>query len=698
MDSLVKKVKKSDLDVVQLAKDAEIARLVHEKELAEMEREREERQRQDQASVDYIASLYDEVQAKIDASEELAARLQMKERDMYIIEERSKLLAKFFERRKKLLAEERAAAVRNKPPTRTQLRSLIMTYLKHTGKYRHNQLNKKTFEKIQALYIKEQERDTDFMPIVSERDEKMIDKMNKKAASIDEEEVPEETECTKAEVKQEEREENIKKRSGRRLKMNATKKSKRQKTGSDTTWGVERAITTDASLDVAQDSDNIFKIQSTALLNVNIPQGIDTGSSLRRQETMGGTLAQTRMEQTFELMDNLPSTPHDLPLTGGYTPRSDKGRMKIDELITLYTKLSKHVLDLEKEKGCYSVEILKPKEKSLRNWKGRKKGRRSDKLKLMFKDKDFEEIDDHIENIKEETVDAATTRVSTASAPVSTVGVTIKTAKPRTPPTTTTVFDDEDLAQRIYEEDLVELERAQQERQRQEDDTNAALAKEFDEIQARIDVDHELAKETIGNSKSRGNKKQTTYKNSSQEQDDYLPQAYGNPAGGSRKKTHARKRTGEKKSEESAKKQKLEDVTEEQESTKSDKEAAVDYEHEKEELRFDWESQNLGSVNMEDLYVYKIIRADGNTSYHKSLSSMLRKFNRQDLVDLHRLVMKRFEDTTLEGYNLLLWGDLKVVHYITDGWYFDLPQHVSREKVSSHQGNAVKDVELEARS
>ncbi|GJV78201.1 hypothetical protein Tco_1509785 [Tanacetum coccineum] len=64
-ESPVKKVKRSDLDAAQIAKDAEIARLVHEKELAEMEREREERQRQDQASVDYIASLYDEVQAKI---------------------------------------------------------------------------------------------------------------------------------------------------------------------------------------------------------------------------------------------------------------------------------------------------------------------------------------------------------------------------------------------------------------------------------------------------------------------------------------------------------------------------------------------------------------------------------------------------------------------------------------------------------
>ncbi|GKA78546.1 hypothetical protein Tco_0785083 [Tanacetum coccineum] len=173
-ESPVKKVKRSDLDVAQIAKDAEIARLVHENKLAEMEREREERQRQDQASVDYIASLYDEVQAKMDASEELAARLQMEERE-----------------------RERERDVHNRR---------------------------------KALYIKEQERDADFVPIGSERDEKMIDKMNKKAAGMDEEEVPE---STKVEVKKEGHEENIRKRSGRRLKMKATKKSKRQKTDSD---------------------------------------------------------------------------------------------------------------------------------------------------------------------------------------------------------------------------------------------------------------------------------------------------------------------------------------------------------------------------------------------------------------------------------------------------------------------------------
>ncbi|GJY91113.1 hypothetical protein Tco_0506309 [Tanacetum coccineum] len=48
-------------------------------------------------------------------------------------------------------------------------------------------------------------------------------------------------------------------------------------------------------------------------------------------------------------------------------------------------------------------------------------------------------------------------------------------------------------------------------------DQGALLAKSYDEIQARIDVDHELVKkETIGSRKSRVNKEQTTDKNSKQ--------------------------------------------------------------------------------------------------------------------------------------------------------------------------------------
>ncbi|GJZ77579.1 hypothetical protein Tco_0642251, partial [Tanacetum coccineum] len=82
-----------------------------------------------------------------------------------------------------------------------------------------------------------------------------------------------------------------------------------------------------------------------------------------------------------------------------------------------------------------------------------------------------------------------------------------------------------------------------------------------------------------------------------------------------------------------------------------DEEATVDLEvlHTKLPI-VDWESQSLGNM-----HVYKIIRADGNTSYHKTFESMLKSFDRQDLEVLHRLVMERFQDNTPEGYNLMLW-------------------------------------------
>ncbi|GKA19977.1 hypothetical protein Tco_0699892 [Tanacetum coccineum] len=70
----------------------------------------------------------------------------------------------------------------------------------------------------------------------------------------------------------------------------------------------------------------------------------------------------------------------------------------------------------------------------------------------------------------------------------------------------------------------------------------------------------------------------------------------------------------------------------------------------------DWECQSLGNM-----HVYKIIRAYGNTSYHKTFESMLKSFDRHDLEVLHRLVTERFQDNTPEGYNLMLWGDLKIL-------------------------------------
>nr|GEY84498.1 hypothetical protein [Tanacetum cinerariifolium] len=115
---------------------------------------------------------------------------------------------------------------------------------------------------------------------------------------------------------------------------------------------VERAITTDVRLEAAHASDNIFKTQTMEMPNVDIPQEMDTGGSLRRQDIMGeghtSGSGEGRMKHPFKLTDSIPPTPYD-SLSGGYTPGSDEGRLKLKELMVLCTTLANRVTTLENE-------------------------------------------------------------------------------------------------------------------------------------------------------------------------------------------------------------------------------------------------------------------------------------------------------------------------------------------------------------
>nr|GEW00306.1 ribonuclease H-like domain-containing protein [Tanacetum cinerariifolium] len=176
-----KKMTRSDLDAAQIAKDTKVARLVYEEELVELEREKEKRQREEKASKATIAEMYDEVQAGIEAD---------------------------------ALVAQRSVKIRSKPPTKSQMRNLIMTYLKNMGGYKRSQLKENIYVEIQGLY---------------ERQKRVIDdfKLMDSDDAVDKEKVFEEPNSTKFEVKKERDKESIRKRPGRRLKMKATKKSKR---------------------------------------------------------------------------------------------------------------------------------------------------------------------------------------------------------------------------------------------------------------------------------------------------------------------------------------------------------------------------------------------------------------------------------------------------------------------------------------
>ncbi|GKC96812.1 hypothetical protein Tco_1162254, partial [Tanacetum coccineum] len=158
---------------------------------AEVERER---QREEEAFKAAIAEMYDEVQAGIDVDALFAAKLQQEEREE---------------------AAQRSAEIRSRPPTKSQLRNLMMAYLKNMGCYKHSQLKAKTFVEIQGLYERQKRVIDDFKPMDS--DDAVKD--SKEAAGVHKQKVLEEP---KVEVKQDGHEESIRKRPGRRLKMKAT--------------------------------------------------------------------------------------------------------------------------------------------------------------------------------------------------------------------------------------------------------------------------------------------------------------------------------------------------------------------------------------------------------------------------------------------------------------------------------------------
>ncbi|GJW72874.1 hypothetical protein Tco_0132244 [Tanacetum coccineum] len=63
------------------------------------------------------------------------------------------------------------------------------------------------------------------------------------------------------------------------------------------------------------------------------------------------------------------------------------------------------------------------------------------------------------------------------------------------------------------------------------------------------------------------------------------------------------------------------------------------------------------SMNPKILYT----NADGSASHHANIQVFLRRLDREDLSTLYRLVKERFQDHPLEGHDLMLWGDLRMI-------------------------------------
>ncbi|GKE85633.1 hypothetical protein Tco_1559375 [Tanacetum coccineum] len=179
---------------------------------------------------------------------------------------------------------------------------------------------------------------------------------------------------------------------------------------------------------------------------------------------MGDRPAQTRFER-------LSKQSNDPPLLGVNAPGSGEDRLKIMELMEIYTKLSDRVLALENVKSAQDLEITSLK-KIVKKLEKKKKARTPQLKRRLFKviiessaNKslgDQEDASKQGRNIAESDQDEgisfvqedAETQerydhdidVTTVSTPITTAGVSVSTTEPSTlPTTTTTIIKDEDL-------------------------------------------------------------------------------------------------------------------------------------------------------------------------------------------------------------------------------------------------------------
>ncbi|GJT06456.1 hypothetical protein Tco_0840918 [Tanacetum coccineum] len=121
----------------QLESDEELARKIQEEWEAEEERNKIA---EEKATNEALIKNFDDIKARIEADRILAEKLQEQEREQFTIEERAKFLHDTIAAQRKFLAQQRSEAIRNRPPTKNQLRNQMMTYLKHVGNFKHSEL------------------------------------------------------------------------------------------------------------------------------------------------------------------------------------------------------------------------------------------------------------------------------------------------------------------------------------------------------------------------------------------------------------------------------------------------------------------------------------------------------------------------------------------------------------------------------
>nr|GEU85508.1 hypothetical protein [Tanacetum cinerariifolium] len=332
-----------------------------------------------------------------------------------------------------------------------------------------------------------------------------------------------------------------------------------------------------------------------------------------------------RMEHDIELTNHVPQKPHDSPLLGGHTPGSDEGSMTLTKLTNFCTTLLHKVLDLENFKTAQAKEIdslkkivikLDQRQSSrfsgfhpLRAGTSKRHSLGRKKTRVMLK----KEVAQQKQLVL-----------------LGHILVLLSTTEPKTPPPTTTLFDDKDvtIADTLIDADhelAVRLTHEEQEKYTVEEWSFEEIQKLYIKEQKWVDafvlIGSEEDKKRIGSRKKR---------------------AVGSS---SKHKSHKKQKVNDQESKDNDKEHRkcLKVVL--------DDEKAIDYEtFDVKSLIVNYESQVLGTNEAGDVYVYKLTRLDGSYRHFSTFSRMLEFLDRQDVLDLYKIIMERFPANDPEGY------------------------------------------------
>ncbi|GKA65702.1 hypothetical protein Tco_0765409 [Tanacetum coccineum] len=120
---------------------------------AEFDEEERLAREKDEANV-ALTEEWDDIQAKVDADYQLPQRLQAEEQEQFTTKQKATLFKELLVQRRKHFGAKRAEEKRNKPPTKTQQKKTMITYLKNMEGWKHKDLKSKDFDSIKELFDK----------------------------------------------------------------------------------------------------------------------------------------------------------------------------------------------------------------------------------------------------------------------------------------------------------------------------------------------------------------------------------------------------------------------------------------------------------------------------------------------------------------------------------------------------------------